>query len=48
MKSSKFIGSQIMDTLKRADTGLCVPDIFRELGNSSATFYKWREKYGGI
>jgi putative transposase len=37
-----------MDALKRVDAGLAVPDICRELGISSATFYKWRAKYGGM
>jgi len=25
-----------------------VPDISRDLGISTATFYKWRAKYGGM
>ena len=37
-----------MDALKRVDAGLAVPDVCRELGISSATFYKWRAKYGGM
>jgi putative transposase len=48
MKRSKFTDSQIMDTLKRAEAGLAVPDLCRELGISSATFYKWRAKFGGM
>ena len=48
MKRSKFTDSQIMDTLKRVDTGLAVPDVCRELGISSTTFYKWCAKYGGM
>ena len=48
MKRSKFTDSQIMDALKRVDGGLAVPDVCRELGISSATFYKWRAKYGGM
>ena len=48
MKRSKFTDSQIMDALKRVDAGLAVPDICRELGISTATFYKWRAKYGGM
>jgi putative transposase len=48
MKRSKFTDSQIMDALKRVDTGLAVPDICRKLGISSGTFYKWRAKYGGM
>jgi putative transposase len=37
-----------MDALKRVDAGLDVPDVYRELGISPATFYKWRAKYGGM
>ncbi|MDH6300884.1 transposase, partial [Polynucleobacter sphagniphilus] len=48
MKRSKFTDSQIMDALKRVDAGLAVPEICRELGISTATFYKWRSKYGGM
>ena len=48
MKRSKFTDSQIMEALKRVDAGLAVPDVCRELGISSATFYKWRAKYGGM
>ena len=48
MKCSKFTDSQIMEALKRVDSGLAVPEICRELGISTATFYKWRAKYGGM
>jgi len=48
MKKSQFTDSQIIDVLKRAEAGLAVPDLCRELGISSATFYKWRTKYGGM
>ncbi len=48
MRSSKFTDSQVMDALKRVDAGLAVPELCRELGISSATFYKWRAKYGGM
>ena len=48
MKRSKFTDSQIMDAQKRVDAGLGVPEVCRELGISSATFYKWRAKYCGM
>ena len=48
MKKSKFSDSQIIDALKRVEGGLSVPELCRELGISSATFYKWRAKYGGL
>ena len=48
MKKSRFTDSQIMEALKRAEAGLAVPEVCRELGISSATFYKWRAKFGGM
>jgi putative transposase len=48
MKKSKFSDSQIMDALKRAQGGMPVPEICRELGISNATFYQWRSRYGGM
>lgn len=48
MKKSKFSDSQIMAILKQADAGVPVPELCREHGMSSASFYKWRSKYGGM
>ena len=48
MKKSKFSDSQIMDALKRVEAGLAVPELCRELGISTAAFYKWRAKFGGM
>ena len=42
MKRSKYSDSQIIDAVKRVESGTGVPDIHRELGVSSANFYKWR------
>jgi putative transposase len=40
MKKSRFTDSQIMDALKRVESGICVPDLCGELGISEATFNK--------
>ncbi len=48
MKTSKFTDSQIMAILKQNEAGIKVPDLCREHNISSATFYKWRAKYGGM
>ena len=48
MKKSRFTDSQIIDALKRAEAGLTVPELCRELGISAATFSKWRAKFGGM
>ena len=48
MKTSRYSDSQIMAILKQAESGTPVPTLCREHGMSSATFYKWRAKYGGM
>lgn len=48
MKRSKFSDSQIIEAIKRVEAGLPVPELCRELGISSASFYKWRAKFGGM
>ena len=48
MKKSRFTDSQIIAILKQAEAGTPVPELCREHGISSATFYKWRSKYGGM
>lgn len=48
MKKSKFSESQIVAILKQADAGLAVKDICRQAGISSATYYQWKSKYGGL
>ena len=48
MKKSKFSDSQILTILNQAESGTPVPQLCREHGISSATFYKWRAKYGGM
>ena len=48
MKKSRYSDSQIMSILRQADTGVPVPELCREHGMSSATFYQWRAKYGGM
>ena len=48
MKQSRFTDSQIIAILKQAEAGTPVPEVCREHGISSATFYKWRSKYAGM
>ena len=48
MKKSRFTDSQIIAVLKQAESGTPVPDLCRQHGISSATFYKWRSKFGGM
>jgi len=37
-----------MAILKQAESGIPVPELCREHGMSSASFYKWRAKFGGM
>ena len=48
MKKSRFTDSQIVAILKQAQAGTSVADLCREYGMSSASFYQWRSKYGGM
>ncbi len=48
MKKSRFTDSQIIAVLKQAESGTPVPELCRQHGISSATFYKWRSKFGGM
>jgi len=48
MKTSQYSESQITNILKQAEAGVAVPELCREHGMSSASFYKWRSKYDGI
>lgn len=48
MKTSKFTESQIMAILKQGESGIPVAEICREHGISSALYYRWRSKYGGM
>jgi putative transposase len=48
MKNSRYSDSQIIAILNQSEAGTPVPDLCREHGMSSASFYKWRTKYGGM
>ena len=48
MKKSKYSDSQFISILKQAEAGTPVPELCREHNMSSATFYKWRSKFGGM
>lgn len=48
MKKSRFTEEQIAMALHRAEDGVSVEEVCRKLGISDATFYKWKQKYGGL
>jgi putative transposase len=48
MRKSKFTEQQIAFILKQADDGVSVEDTCRKAGISIQTYYRWRQKYGGL
>ncbi len=48
MKMTRFTETQIVSMLKEADAGMKVEDLCRKHGISSATYYNWKKKYGGM
>lgn len=48
MKKSRYTESQIIAVLKEVDAGRKVEDVCRQHGISSATYYNWKSKYGGM
>jgi putative transposase len=48
MKMTRFSEPQILAILRQAEGGVPVAELCREHGMSTASFYKWRAKYGGM
>jgi putative transposase len=48
MKKSRYTESQIIAVLKEVDAGRKVEEVCRQHGISSATYYNWKSKYGGM
>ena len=48
MKRKQFSEEQIIGILKEAEAGAVVTDLCRRHGMSSATYYAWKAKYGGL
>ena len=48
MKKSRFTETQIVAMLQQYDSGMKVTDICRDKGITTATFYSWKRKYGGM
>lgn len=48
MKMTRFSEPQILAILRQDEGGVPVSELCREHGMSTASFYKWRAKYGGM
>ena len=48
MKRSRFSEEQIIGILREHEAGSPTADVCRKHGISSATFYKWKAKFGGL
>ena len=48
MKRSRFNEEQIIAILKEQEAGMARAEVCRRHGISSATFYKWKSKFGGL
>ena len=52
MKQKRHTADQVIAKLRRADVllgqGMKVPEICKQLGIGEQTYYRWRQKYGGM
>jgi len=48
MKKSRYNEEQIAFALKQAELGTRVEDVCRQMGVSQATFFRWKQLYGGL
>lgn len=48
MKKSKFTEEQIAFALRQGDLGTPVAEVCRKMGVSEATYFRWKQKYGGL
>ena len=48
MKKSRFTEEQVAFALKQNELGVSVEEVSRKMGISEATFYNWKQRYGGL
>jgi putative transposase len=48
MKRSQYTDQQVAFALQQAEADTAVPEVCRKMGVSEATFYRWKQKYGGL
>lgn len=47
-KGKRYTEDQILKVLQKSESGTKLDEICRENGISTATFYRWKEKYSGM
>ena len=48
MRKTRFTETQIVKAIQEHENGRDAKEICRELGITTAAFYKWRQRYGGM
>ena len=48
MRSSRFTDEQIIGMIKEQEAGTSTADVCRKHGISTASFYKYKAKFGGM
>jgi putative transposase len=48
MKKARFTETQIVRAIQEHENGRDAKELCRELGITTAAFYKWRQRYGGM
>ena len=46
--AQRFTEEQIAFALRQADLGTPVAEVCRKMGVSEATYFRWKQKYGGL
>ena len=48
MRKGRYTEEQIDFALKQAEQGTAVAEVCRKMGVSEATFFRWKQKFGGL